>query len=297
MLNLLARLDVVQRKTIYIVLFVTAAIPFLVPIRMPLYIWKETRNAFTITSKRQPKKVVAICSNWVPGSQSENWAQYEAIVAQCMITDTPFIVFAMDADPMAPQFAEAINLRQARRYGRVYGRDWVNLGLTRGAPLTMGAIGRSVKAVFQSDFQHTPTQDFEKLPLMKDIRDVRDFSCLWVVDYQPDSNWVVFLDPTTKLPVLFACAGIVSTGYYPYISSGQLKGMMVGTRGAAEYEELLRQTFGKAFDDSGMRGQKLLVPLAFGHLVIIFFVIAGNVGMVAKRRQKAVETQYGGRRP
>ena len=289
MLKFLAQLDSMPRRTIYIFLFIAAGLPFIVPIRLPLYIWKETRSAFSITLNHPPDKVVAICSNWVAGSQGENWPQYEAIVAQCMVSHTPFIVFAIDADPMAPQMAETINLRQAKRYGRVYGRDWVNLGLTRGAPLTMGAIGRGVRNVFQTDFRQTPTLDFHKLPLMQHVRDVRDFSCLWVIDYQPSLDWVVFLDPSSRCPVLFACAGMVSSGYYPYISSGQLKGMMVGTRGAAEYENLLREKFGKKYNDAEMRGQKLMVPLAFGHLVIIFFIIAGNVGMIARRKMTVKE--------
>lgn len=284
MLKFLAWLDGVPRRTIYLFLFVATAIPFLIPIRLPLYVWKETRDAFNTTRSTPHGKVVAICSNWVAGSQGENWAQYEAIVAECMLNHTPFIVFCLDADPMAPMFAENINVRQANRYGCIYGRDWVNLGLTRGGALTMGAIGRNVHNVFQTDFRHVPTDNTEKLPLMRQVHTVRDFGCFWCIDYQPPNDWFVFLDPSFHLPILFASAGMVSSGYYPYISSGQLKGMMVGTRGAAEYEVLLEQTFGKRFDMTDLRGQKLLVPLGFGHLVIIFFIVAGNVGMLARRR-------------
>ncbi len=291
MLELLARMDQVSRRTIYLLLFLAAGLPFIVPTRLPLHIWKETRNAYDVTSRTEKGKVVAICSNWVSGSQGENWPQYEAVVAQCMISHIPFIVFAVDADPMAPQMAEVINERQAKRYGRLYGTDWVNLGLTRGAPLTMGAIGRNVKAVFQTDFRNVSTQDSQKLPLMQQVHDVRDFSCFWSIEYAPLLDWVVFLDPSSRVPIIFACAGMVSSGYYPYMSSGQLKGMIVGTRGAAEYENILREKFGKRFDDSEMRGQKLMVPLAFGHLVIIFLVIAGNVGMHAKRKLNARANQ------
>jgi hypothetical protein len=287
MLKFLSRLDVVSRRTIYLFLFVACAIPFLVPIHLPLYVWRETRHAFDTTLKTPHGKVVAICSNWVAGSQGENWPQYESIVAQCMISHTPFVVFAVDADPMAPQFAERINERQASRYGRVYGTDWVNLGLTRGAPLTMGAIGRNVHKVFQTDYKHVSTENFAKLSLMRNVRTVRDFGCFWCIDYQPTLDWVVFLDPAHRVPILFASAGMVSSGYYPYISSGQLRGMMVGTRGAAEYEQLLGQTYGAKYDGAGMRGQKLIVPLGFGHLVIIFFIIAGNVGTIARRRLNA----------
>jgi hypothetical protein len=36
-----------------------------------------------------------------------------------------------------------------------------------------------------------------------------------------------------------------------------------------------------------LRGGKLLVPLAFGHLIIILFIVAGNVGMIASRRKRS----------
>jgi hypothetical protein len=263
------------------------------PVHLPLYIWKETRSAFVVTQNTPPDKIVAICSNWVAGSQGENWPQYEAIVAHCMAANKKFIVFAVDADPAAPQMAEAIDERQAKEYGKVYGRDWVNLGLTRGAPLVMGAIGRNVKAVFQQDFENVSTRNFEKLPMMRGVRDVRDFGCLWVVDYTPSLDWLVFLDPTSRTPIVFGSAGITSSTYYPYLASGQLKGLMAGTRGGAEYEVLLRDKFGKHFIDTEMRGEKLVVPLAFGNLVVILFIFAGNIGMIARRRLSAAEAKAG----
>ncbi len=289
LLQLLARLEVIPRKTIYLVLFIAAGLPFLYPIRLPLMIWKETRSAFNITQNSAPNKVVAICSNWDPGSQGENWPQYEAIVAHCMMNHVPFIVFSIDSDAVSPQLAETVNERQAKRYGCVYGRDWVNLGLTRGAPLVMGSIGRNIKQVFQTDYRHNSTRDFTKLPLMEHVNSLNDFSCLWDVEYTPNLDWTAFFDPASRVPLLFSCAGMVSSGYYPYISSGQIIGMMVGTRGAAEYENLLNEKYGKAFKSEGMRGQKLVVPLAFGHLVIIFFILAGNVGMIARRKLIANE--------
>lgn len=284
--RLLDRLSRLSRRTIYLVLFVAAGLPFLVPIRLPLYVWNETRSAWQITDSCPPDKVVLINSQWIAGSQGENWPQYEAVVSHCMARGIPFVVFALDADPQAPQMAEVINERQAARYGRVYGRDWVNLGLSRGAPLTMGSIGRSLKSVYPRDYRGFATTDADKLPILRGIDSLAHFHCLWVIDYQANLDWLVFLDPSGELPILFATAGIVSTGYYPYISSGQLDGMLVGVRGAAEYENLTAEALGERYDRTGLRGNKLLVPLAFGHLIIILFIVAGNLGLLARRKRR-----------
>ncbi len=325
----------------YVILFVAAALPFIVPIRLPLFIWSETRSAFDATDSTPPEKVVAINSDWIGGSQGENWPQYEAVVSHCMMRGIKFFTFALDADPLAPQMAEAINERQAKLYGRTYGKDWVNLGLTRGAPLTMSAIGRSVKSAFPSDFRGVSTNDYEKLPIMRQINSVRDIHVLWAITYQPNLDWCVFLDPSGRTPIVFGSAGIVTTSWYPYIASGQLRGMLAGVRGAAEYETLLEQKYGASFVQSAVlktkpvakrsvkgadgkvtlvaepaqsvliekngvkiepvgvnpdeirtwrtdhietRGRKLVVPLAFGYLIIILFIVVGNLGMFARKR-------------
>lgn len=286
LLTALAKLANVRRTTIYAVLFVAAGLPFVVPIRMSPIVWNETHSAFELTDATPPDKVLAINSQWIAGSQGENWPEYEAIVSHCMLKGIKFVVFGLDSDPLAPQMAEAINEKQAAQYGRKYGVDWVNLGLSRGAPLTMAAIGRNVKSVYRTDFRGTATDDFRKLPLMRQVVNAKSFQALWVVDYQPNLDWTVFLDPRGETPILFASAGMVSTGYYPYIASKQLKGMLVGVRGAAEYETLLREKYGDRFIDKDLRGGKLLVPLAFGHLVIILFIVAGNIGILAARRLK-----------
>jgi hypothetical protein len=280
----LAILDKVERRVIYGVLLVCCAIPFFVDLRLPLKPWKETQAAFDITDSCPKNKVVAICSNWVSGSQGENWPQYQAIVSHCMLRHIKFIVFCMDPDPAAPQFAEHVNQIEAKKYGRAYGVDWVNLGIARGAPLTMGAIGRNIKNVFTRDQHEYATNNPVKLPILQGINSTRDIHILWCVDYQPDANWMVWFDPTGRTPIAFASAGIVTGSWYPFLASGQMKGMMAGLRGAAEYEDLLKEKYGARYKQEGLRGNRLLVPLAFGHLVIIVFVVLGNIGMVMKRR-------------
>ncbi|MCA1947400.1 MAG: hypothetical protein LDL55_04690 [Armatimonadetes bacterium] len=280
----LAVLDRVPRQTIYLLMFLACGLPFFFDVRLPLYVWPETRAVFEVTDSTPPNKVVLICSNWVQGSQGENWPQYEALVSHLMMRGIKFVVVAVDSDPLAPQFSERVNERQAAKYGRKYGVDWVNLGMVRGAPLIMASIGRNIKSVFPRDYRGYSTNDAEKLPILRNVTGAADFQILWAIEYQPSLDWMVWLDPAGRVPVAFGSAGIVTTSWYPYISSGQMKGMMAGIRGAAEYETLVRNKYGKRYDEEGLRGGRLLVPLAFGHLVIISFILLGNLGMIAKRR-------------
>jgi hypothetical protein len=65
--------------------------------------------------------------------------------------------------------------------------------------------------------------------------------------------------------------------YYPYVQAGQLTGLLGGLSGAAEYEDLV----GKRADAArGMDAQSV------GHLMILVFIIAGNLLALGMRKGK-----------
>src|SRR4051794_34606750 len=112
MKRLLPALANLSRRKVYLILFLGAALPFLVQIKLPIYTWKETRSVFDLVDSCPQDKVVAISSEWIAGSQGENWPQYEAVVSHCMLKGVKLVVFASsDADPLAPEMSEFINRR------------------------------------------------------------------------------------------------------------------------------------------------------------------------------------------
>jgi hypothetical protein len=64
---------------------------------------------------------------------------------------------------------------------------------------------------------------------------------------------------------------------YPFLQSKQLNGLLGGLKGAAEYEALVMK---KAHAVSGMRPQSVV------HVIIILFVIFGNVIYLTSRRAR-----------
>jgi len=65
---------------------------------------------------------------------------------------------------------------------------------------------------------------------------------------------------------------------YPYLNSGQLKGLVAGLKGAAEYETLLGKP---AIATRGMPAQSAV------HILIIVLIVIGNIlYLVEKRKRK-----------
>ena len=65
-------------------------------------------------------------------------------------------------------------------------------------------------------------------------------------------------------------------GYNP-LDAGQIKGMLTGMKGAAEYEPLL---------DAKDFATRAAGSLSTSHLLIIVLIIIGNIGYISSRRRR-----------
>jgi hypothetical protein len=91
-------------------------------------------------------------------------------------------------------------------------------------------------------------------------------------------------------------AGITAVSaseFYPYLQTGQFSGLMVGMKGAAEYEEQVETEL-----DIKVRrkASESLPSLTYAHVVIIIFILIGNTGyFISRRKVKSSPTSPTGR--
>jgi len=281
--DILAKLQTIDRRWLYLALFVACAVPFLVTVRLPVYVSPETRKLYEAIDKCPRDKVVLVDSAWDAGSLGENLGQVEVVFDHMLRERIKFAVISLDITPLGPQFADQVISGLVRRKypDRKYGVDWVNLGFTKGDWQAMQQIARDIRRQYRKDSRGYSLDDAEHLPIMQNLRDIEDVYMIYSVTYSPMENWIPFIHGVYGTPIGFGCAGIQSTTYYRYILSNQLAGMLVGVRGAAEYDAILHPDIKSR---TGM-GTSLIVPQAFGHSVIILAVIIGNVGYFAARRR------------
>jgi hypothetical protein len=72
----------------------------------------------------------------------------------------------------------------------------------------------------------------------------------------------------------------------PYFASGQLFGMVIGAKGAFDYEDLLAQKYPDEKYVNYQSGRRYMSPLFFALLLLIVSVIVGNVAMVVLRKKE-----------
>jgi len=278
MLSWLGRLGRVDRRWLYLGTVAVLLVPFIVTVPMPPgRASKATRGLYDAVESCPPEKVVLIDSSWDMGSQAENYAQLECVVRHLCDRGVKFVVTSIGVTPLAPSFAEQVITPIAERAGYVYGRDWVNMGYVQAG----GGAGVIINGMCKDFHAVRPTDAYgrrvEELPLLGRVRSIDDIHAVYCITYSPTPEWISFVQGQYGTPVAFGCMTIMGPSYFPYLDSGQLCGMLVGNRGAAEYEELVGHP---------AKGTQLIMAASFGNCMIILAAVLGNLGAWARRRRE-----------
>jgi len=169
--------------------------------------------------------------------------------------------------------------QKAAKYNKEYGEDYVHLGYKAGGLVVIDSLGSSLKKTFPTDKDGVPLKD---LPLMRHVNKLDDFSMAVSLSAGDPGlrHWVMVASDKFGLPVAGGCTAVSAPQFFAYYNSGQMLGLMGGLRGAAEYENLIDE-MGTA--SAGMSAQTV------AHLMIIVFIIIGNISMFVLKRQRAKE--------
>lgn len=271
------RLGRLDRRLIYLGLFLVTLAPLVGKWALPLYVSRPPQLLYQTIETLPPDKLVLIGSNWEAGSQAENRPQLIGVVRHLIRRNIPFAVIGT-AYPTSPQLAqtsieEAIRLENAT--GRWnYGEQWANLGFKLPDDPWLRSFSSNIPGALREDIHGTPLSE---IPVMRGVRRFGPGGEVSMLIDITGSNtiekWYEFLGPT-KVKIGLGCTAVLAPEQYPFLDSGQLSGLLTGMKGAAEYEQLLRAP---GFAMPAMAGQ------SFAHLYIIALILLGNVAVLGQR--------------
>jgi len=263
----------IDRRVLYVALLVIVTVGLLVPLPLPLLVGPQARELFQAIDAVPEGGMVVVSTNWSASTQGENRPQTRVVLEHCMRKRLRFALIAFD--PQSTNLAQELAEEMAREHGYEYGVKWVNWGYRADVPGTLKAMMQDIVGTYSTDSrQRRPLQE---LTVMQGIRTLRDVGA--IVEVSPSGNhkyWIQFVVGSVKAPFCYAPTSIIAPELYQYLDSGQIKGMLFGIKGAAEYESLL-----------GMKGftTRAISPVSLT-LVLLFVLIAlGNWGLYAARRR------------
>lgn len=278
-MRLLAAVEKLDRRVLYVLMVFAVGIPLLLPVGLPLEVVKETRDCYNAVEGLKPQDIVVLSADISSANTPEMNPMVEAIFAHAMSKNVRVVILGLVAE--GPQIVHPLVGRIALSAGKKYGVDWVNLGYKPGGQITLKRMVDDVwEASANVDIDGT---DLAQLPVMKDLKSFKQASLFVdIASVSPGmQNYLTFVSIPTGIPMTGGVTSVAVNEEMPYVRSGQYKGLLMGLRGAAEYELLIGKP-GKAA--SGMDAQ------SFAHLLVVVFVILGNAGHAMRRktvRQKA----------
>jgi len=270
-----ARLQTVDRRVLYSLIFLSVIIPVLHPLHLPTLTTPETQAFYDAVEKLPAQSVVLFPFDFWPSTLAETEPMAVAALRHCFRKDL-YVVGLSNVGIGGPSIAERLLDSIGTEYGKSYGEDYVNLGYKAGYQAVLLGMGSSISGIFPTDHRGTR---LEEIPLMQRVPnyDSVDF-VLIVSDNAMVDYWVALVNARYGLPMVAGVTAVMAPKMLSYVQARQLTGLLGGMKGAAEYESLIGEI---AKASAGMDAQSLI------HFLIILFIALGNVGYAVMRRRPA----------
>ncbi|MCI0331524.1 MAG: hypothetical protein L0196_11385 [candidate division Zixibacteria bacterium] len=267
-----------DRRIIFAFIFLGLALPLFYTIRQPIPVSPEGRAYYQSIENLPAGSKVLLSFDYDPPSSPELQPMAEATFKQLFTKNCKLVVIGLW--PQGPQQAEqalATALRDPRFKDKKleYGVNYANLGYMAGNEIVIQKMNADIISTFPSDYKGNATAS---LPIMRGVRNYKNFD--FIINFSSGfvgtREWVQFCVDRSGAKMIAGNTAVQAPENYPYFRSGQLKGLLAGMKGAAEYETVAGQP-GKGISFMGSQ--------SVAHLVVILFVILGNIAYFVSRRK------------
>ena len=270
----------VGRRTVFLYVGIAITLPLFMSINQKIIVTESTQQVYDAVEALQPGSKVLVSFDYDPASSPELQPMAEAFLAQCFRRHLKVIMMALWA-PGALQANIAIDTVRARlkldTTQLVYGTDYCNLGYQAGREFVIQRMGTSFEAMFGKDVRGTP---YREIPLVRNVRNFSDIDYSFNISagFPGTVEWVQVAVTRFGLKLGAGNTAVQAPQVYPYLRGGQMVGLLAGMNGAAEYEKLV-----------GLKAEATTYMLAqtFAHVIVIAFIIIGNVAFFRGRRKSA----------
>jgi len=280
---LLGSLD---RRIIFLIVGLSVLIPLLKPewVNLPIRPRPESQIVFNEINKLNEGDKILLSFEYGPSTKPEIHPMSIAILKHLFAKNIQVYGFALwpDGNFMSTEaFSEV-----SHDYGKKYGIDYVNLGYKPGAEAVVKGIAADIRALYTVDLKGTPIND---IPMMKDVVNVENFDFVFSLSagYPGSTEWVQYACDPKNIPLSTGVTSIQVTDILPYVENGQIRGILAGMPGAAEYESLVEAEL-REMELSVKPGKasSMMAAQSIAHVMIVLFIIFGNITYYITRKNK-----------
>jgi len=281
----LSRLD---RRIIYLVLAIAVMLPLVIPSVQRVRVMTPVAKLFNAVEAIPEDQILMLDFDYDPQTLPEMEPMGIALLRHAFQRRIRVAVLSLYVQPLGlakralDQVTEEFNQRATSRADSIiYGRDYVFLGWQPPPIVPLLGMGISISDVYKNDYYGYRT---DSLPMMRRVKNFNDVGILVSLSGATAPLWWVAYSQTRfGVAVGAGITAVSASEFYQYYQTGQFSGLMIGMKGAAEYEELVET---KLIIKDRRKASEALGSLTAAHLTMIAFIVVGNIGYFIRRRSR-----------
>jgi hypothetical protein len=264
----------VDRRWIFAAIALAVIIPLALGLVFPVLTSPIVQNIFDKVDALPAGSKVLISADYGPSTVPENQPMLEAVVRHALHKGHRVYLVTLWATGLAMINNVETNVIQKDFAAKGEGVDWVNLGFKAGNQGVINSAFSDFKTAFPVDVRGN---DVRQIPMMGEVSRLESFDLIVAIGsgFPGVKEWIQFGGDPARVPVAGGVTAVEAPLLYPYYPK-QLLGLMGGLQGAAEYEAALVAAYPE-FEASSTQAIQRMGPQTVAHLVIIAFVVLGNL--------------------
>ena len=281
-LILTIRGHLVERRVVFLYVGIAVALPLFMTLSQRIVISPEVEAVYNTLEGLPKGSKVLVSFDYDPPSAPELQPMAEAFLYYCFAHDLKVIMMGLwPQGPMQANLAieEVLKNEKIESKNLKYGEDYVNLGFQTGYEFVIQRMGSDFRSMFPTDYRGTP---YEQIPLVKNVKNFSniDYCFNLSAGFPGTREWVQIAVDRYGVILGAGNTAVQAPQMYPFMRAGQLVGLLGGMVGAAEFE-LLTKWIGK--------GTKFMISQSFAHVIVIAFIIIGNVAFFRSERKTGLK--------
>lgn len=285
----LARLGRIDRRWLYLVLLVSVGTAVVLRPLFPDQPSVFVRPVFERIEQLESDESVLISLDYSPVSAPEIAPMAHAITRHVLSRGVHpvFVTLFPEGSAMYQRLVADVMERDFPELEA--GRDWTMLGYKAGGRMVINAMRQNVATMFTADNEGRPLAE---LPGLRRYTRLGDFPLIVSLSSGTPGlkDWILYGGDPARVAVVGGCTGIGTPEYLAYFP-GQLQGLLGGLKGASEYEAALAAHYPAR--EFPRRAGRAMGPQTVGHVVVLVFLVLGNVAYLQLRPRRRSEREGG----
>jgi len=294
--KILIKLGELDRRYIFILVSLSVLIPLIKPdwINIPIKTTRNSEIVFDEINNLQENDKVLVSFAYGASTKPEIHPMSIAVLNHLFSKGVKVYIVALWPEGVMMAVDAMKEVLGSQLFNIKDGIDFVNLGYKQGGPVVIKGIATDIRSLYKQDIN---LNTFDKIPMMKNIFSVSDFDFVFDLSagFPGNAEWVQYACDVYDIPLSSGCTSIMVTDAIPYVESGQLRGILAGMPGAAEYENMVYDYLSELDANNHMninvdikpgKASSRMSAQSISHILMVLFIIFGNISYYYKRLEK-----------